>query len=1018
MAQSIEIPVSLGLKDAQAQINQLRQSLQQSVKLDSTGGKGLLQILNNAQKMVDNLTGKMSTSFKSASGSSSFLKDYEKMIGLLTAATEKMKNLGVTDIKFSIADQQTIDNTIQKIQNLQASLESIQSGKAIEIINMSQIDGVDNLRQKLSELKIDASKLTFEEIGTKLGEAASKADADIQKLTNDIANVNSQMNKLNTQGFADISKLSDFSTKGVARILDVGNVDSVNNKLQKLASTMTDITVKPMTATAGQNIDSIIESQTRAIEKKYNEQIQAIQRSKENVTAAITQVTEAGMRTAANGKTSFGHWTNEQMQSLMSMPSVENIINRLKADTTLNFDNLGIRQQFAKFREALNEELNSLNTKEVNLQGLRDSVKDQVAQVFEGAGEAIVGNRSQLQSSIKSLFSNLGINGDELKKIFDINSISSGDKMVDVINRIKQGLTDYIATLDKTANTDLSAKLKEAQTSFEELTQAQNTNKNVSQESGNAAQTLQDQINTLAKQIQDLVNKYNQLTGKNINFDSGNIEGAKDHVESYIQSLSKLEQKQKSLSNVQMAVNRWMGFWQVLNMTKTAINDMKQHIQELDTVMTSISVVTNFSQEDLWGQISQYSEIARQYGVAIKGVYEVSQIYYQQGLQQNDVMTLTTETLKMARIAGLDYATAADYMTTAIRGFKLEMTDAAHVTDVFSALAATTASSTEEIATAISKTAASAEAVGASFEATSAMMATMISTTRESATNIGTALKSVISRYGEMTGDPSKTVDSEGEEMSLNRVDKALQTVGITIHDTAGQFRDFDDVMLELMEKWDSLDSLSQRYIATLMAGNRQQSRFLALVSNVDEYKKALETAMDSEGTGELQTLKTLDSIDAKIEKMKVTIQEFYTSSGLEKLYKSVLDGITNIVSAANSLPKIFDNFPAIALSIGASLISSIKSIITLFINSIVTGLERVKGENMTFLEALVDIWRQGGKRSSEAYVDAATQKYRIIRVEYRLVNGLTSCLLKQPQLRDMAEQYYQLQAVQQLLLV
>jgi hypothetical protein len=59
-------------------------------------------------------------------------------------------------------------------------------------------------------------------------------------------------------------------------------------------------------------------------------------------------------------------------------------------------------------------------------------------------------------------------------------------------------------------------------------------------------------------------------------------------------------------------------------MAKSAINDMKKHVQELDSVMTSISVVTNFSQEDLWGQISQYSEIARQYGVAIKGVYEVS----------------------------------------------------------------------------------------------------------------------------------------------------------------------------------------------------------------------------------------------------------------------------------------------------------------------------------------------------------------------------------------------------------
>jgi len=50
-----------------------------------------------------------------------------------------------------------------------------------------------------------------------------------------------------------------------------------------------------------------------------------------------------------------------------------------------------------------------------------------------------------------------------------------------------------------------------------------------------------------------------------------------------------------------MAVDRWMGFWQVLNLTKTAINDMKKHIQELDTVMTSIAVVTNMSQDDLWG---------------------------------------------------------------------------------------------------------------------------------------------------------------------------------------------------------------------------------------------------------------------------------------------------------------------------------------------------------------------------------------------------------------------------------
>lgn len=181
-------------------------------------------------------------------------------------------------------------------------------------------------------------------------------------------------------------------------------------------------------------------------------------------------------------------------------------------------------------------------------------------------------------------------------------------------------------------------------------------------------------------------------------------------------------------------------------------------------------------------------------------------------LQTADVMALTEQTLKMARISGLGYAEATDYMTNAVRSFKMEMTDAQRVVDVYSEIAASSATSTTELASAMSKTASSAEAVGSSFENTTAMMAVMIEATRESAENIGSAMKSIISRYGEMTSDPSKLMDSEGEEMSLNKVDKALQTVGISIHDAAGQFRDFDDVITELAGKWDTIDTNTQRY--------------------------------------------------------------------------------------------------------------------------------------------------------------------------------------------------------------
>jgi len=71
---------------------------------------------------------------------------------------------------------------------------------------------------------------------------------------------------------------------------------------------------------------------------------------------------------------------------------------------------------------------------------------------------------------------------------------------------------------------------------------------------------------------------------------------------------------------------------------------------------------------------------------------------------------------------------------------------------------------------------------------------------------------------------------------------------------------------MELAEKWDTIDKNTQRYIATVMAGNRQQSRFLALVSSYDRLRDLSEEAANSEDAAQLQFLKTLDSVDAKIQ--------------------------------------------------------------------------------------------------------------------------------------------------------
>ena len=118
-------------------------------------------------------------------------------------------------------------------------------------------------------------------------------------------------------------------------------------------------------------------------------------------------------------------------------------------------------------------------------------------------------------------------------------------------------------------------------------------------------------------------------------------------------------------NRLQMSLKRWMGFSQIINIVRNGIRNAYRDIQNLDKAMTNIAVVTDMSVSDLWGKINEYMSIAKQYGVTTQGVYEVSQLFFQQGLGTADVMELTTETLKMARIAGMGYAEAADAMTVA-----------------------------------------------------------------------------------------------------------------------------------------------------------------------------------------------------------------------------------------------------------------------------------------------------------------------------------------------------------------
>ena len=209
----------------------------------------------------------------------------------------------------------------------------------------------------------------------------------------------------------------------------------------------------------------------------------------------------------------------------------------------------------------------------------------------------------------------------------------------------------------------------------------------------------------------------------------------------------------------------------------------------------------------------------------------------------------------------------------------------------------------------------------------------------------GTALKTVLARFGEVkklidTGKSTGTTD-EGEEVDVNKIDTALKTVGVRLTDTNGQMRALDKVILELAEKWNSLDSMTQRYLATMAAGSRQQSRFLALMSNSERLTELLGEAYNSAGAGAAQFAKTQESLQSKINNLKTAWTQFTTSVLDSKLLKGAVDTLTLLLNTINALTDALGPLSGAAkiAAISFTLIGGGQKIEKLFSGKLASGL-------------------------------------------------------------------------------
>ena len=336
------------------------------------------------------------------------------------------------------------------------------------------------------------------------------------------------------------------------------------------------------------------------------------------------------------------------------------------------------------------------------------------------------------------------------------------------------------------------------------------------------------------------------------------------------------------------------------NLFQTGLSRGIEFFKDYDEILTRTMMVTGQTREEVNNLTSSYNRLANQLSSTTKDVAAAQLVFYQQGLGTSEALKMTEASIAVSKTGGIDAAEAADRLTAAVRGYQLSANEAMDIADKMSALDAAAASSVDELTIAMQKSASQARMAGLDLDYYMAYLSTMQEVTREAPENIGTAMKSITSRLQEIK-DIGK-IEEDGTTFS--NVAKALNSIGIAATDSSGQLRTLQDIMDDLGPMWDTLDRNHKAYIATVLAGNRQQSRFIALMDNYDRAMELVNVSQNANGNTAKQLRAYNQGLEASFIRLNNAWQQFATNIADSSMIKRIIDMFSSLIELLNKIPK------------------------------------------------------------------------------------------------------------------
>ena len=381
----------------------------------------------------------------------------------------------------------------------------------------------------------------------------------------------------------------------------------------------------------------------------------------------------------------------------------------------------------------------------------------------------------------------------------------------------------------------------------------------------------------------------------------------------------------------------------VLNTARKEIQQVYQNILKLDEAMTNLRIVTGSNIEQAKSMMNTYNDLAMQLGTTTQAVAQSAAEWLRQGYSVSEANELIKSSTYLSRLGFMDMGQSVTALTSVMKGFRIEATDSMDIVDKLTQLDAKYATTAGDIATALSRTSAVAREAGLNLDQTAAALTTMIDVSQQDASSVGNAFRTILARYGNVKATAFTSLVGDSEDVddtnkSINDTEKVLGAIGIKIRSSAGDMRDFYDVMDELAEIYPTFDEVTRNAISTALGGTRQRNLLSIMIQNWSQVKESQEEAEKAQGTAARKMQAYNESVAYSINQLSAAWEGFTQKLEASGAVKFFFNSLTAIIE---NLDHILQHLIPVIATFNADKIVSLAK----FLSPLATAIPKAVGK-------------------------------------------------------------------------